>query len=54
MFRKLSVVCGLLFLLIGTGFVADSAYSTVSAQTDEIKAVTNILTREAQAVEKGD
>jgi ketosteroid isomerase-like protein len=48
------VVCGLLFLLIGTGFVADSAYSTVSAQTDEVKAVTNVLTREAQAVEKGD
>lgn len=35
-------------------FIASSFYSNVSAQTDEIKAVTNVLTLEAQAVEKGD
>ena len=29
-------------------------YGNVSAQTDEVKAVTNVLTREAAAVEKGD
>ena len=29
-------------------------YGYVSAQTDEMKAVTNVLTREAAAVEKGD
>ncbi len=29
-------------------------YQSVSAQTDEVKAVTDVLTREAQAVEKGD
>ncbi len=29
-------------------------YGYVSAQTDEVKAVTNVLTREAAAVEKGD
>ncbi len=29
-------------------------YGNVSAQTDEVKAVTDVLTREAQAVEKGD
>ena len=29
-------------------------YASVSAQTDEVKAVTDVLTREAAAVEKGD
>ncbi len=29
-------------------------YGNVSAQTNEVKAVTDVLTREAQAVEKGD
>ncbi len=35
-------------------FIASSFNSNVSAQPDEVKAVTNVLTLEAQAVEKGD
>lgn len=31
-----------------------SFYASVSAQTDDVKAVTDVLTREAAAVEKGD
>ena len=54
MWRKVSLICGLLLLMIGAGVVADSVYTTVSAQSDEVKAVTDVLTREARAVEKGD
>lgn len=38
------------------GLIAGSSiwFSTASAQTDEVKAVTDVLTREAQAIEKGD
>ncbi len=43
-----------LAVVIGSGVVAFSFNESVSAQTDEIKAVTDVLTREAAAVEKGD
>jgi len=43
-----------LAVVIGSGVVALSFNESVSAQTDEIKAVTGVLTREAAAVEKGD
>lgn len=38
------------------GLIAGSSiwFSTASAQTDELKAVTDVLTREAAAIEKGD
>lgn len=35
-------------------FAGFNFYAGVSAQTDEVKAVTDVLTREAAAVEKGD
>lgn len=35
-------------------FAGFNFYAGVSAQTDEVKAVRNVLTREAEAVEKGD
>ena len=47
----LSVV---LVLAVIAAFVGFNFYGSVSAQTDEVKAVTDVLTREAQAVEKGD
>lgn len=50
--KKLSAavsVFAVAMVIAGFNFYAD-----VSAQTDEVKAVTNVLTREAQAVEKGD
>ena len=40
--------------VIGAGVVASSLNESVSGQTDEVKAVTDVLTREAVAVEKGD
>lgn len=43
-----------LAVVIGAGVVAFSFNESVSAQTDEVKAVTDVLTREAVAVEKGD
>lgn len=43
-----------LAVVSGAGVVAFSFNEGVSAQTDEVKAVTDVLTREAAAVEKGD
>ena len=47
---KLSIT----LVLAMAAIVGFNFYSGVSAQTDEVKSVTDILTREAQAVEKGD
>jgi len=41
-------------VVAGAGVIAFSLDDFVSAQTDEVKAVTDVLTREAVAVEKGD
>ena len=41
-------------ILAVAAVVGFNFYGSVSAQTDEVKAVTNVLTREAAAVEKGD
>jgi uncharacterized protein (TIGR02246 family) len=49
--KKMILVLGL-FLLIGASAV--SAYFTVAAQSAEEKAVRDVLTQEAAAVEKGD
>ncbi len=49
---KLSVAATFLaavLMIIGFNF-----YTDVSAQTDDVKAVTDVLKREAQAIEKGD
>ena len=43
-----------LAVVIGAGVVAFSLNEGISAQTDEVKAVTDVLTREAVAVKKGD
>jgi len=43
-----------LAVVIGAGAIAFSLNETVSAQTDEVKAVTDVMTREALAVEQGD
>ena len=52
---KMLLFLGLVFLFLASGFVAVSFDSSVSAQAaGEVKAVTDVLTREAQAVEKGD
>ena len=48
-FSIFAVVC-----LFAAATIAFNYYEVVSAQTNEIKAVTDVLTREAQAVEKGD
>jgi len=45
---------GALAVVIGSGAVAISLNESVSAQTDEVKAVTDVMTREALAVEQGD
>lgn len=45
---------GMLALLIGVGLASLSFYGNASAQATEIKAVTDMLTQEAAAVEKGD
>lgn len=52
--KKATLIFGLMFLFLAAGFVAVSFNSPVSGQIDEVKAVTDVLTREAQAVEKGD
>ena len=52
--KKTIPVFGLIVLFLATGFIAVSFNSPVSGQTDEVKAVTSVLTREAAAVEKGD
>ena len=41
-------------VVVGAGVIAFSLDDNVSAQTDEVKAATDVLTREAVAVEKGD
>ena len=43
-----------LVLAVVAAVIGFNFYGNVSAQTDEVKAVTDVLTREAQAVEKGD
>ena len=48
---KLSVA---LVLAVVAAVVGFNFYANVSAQTNEVKAVTDVLTREAAAVEKGD
>ncbi len=50
-FRAFSVSALVLAIAAIVGF---NFYASVSAQTDEVKAVTDVLTREAAAVEKGD
>ncbi len=43
------------FFTLGAAFILGFYFiSPVSAQTDEVKAVTDVLIREAKAVEKGD
>lgn len=42
------------FVVTVAGVFGLNFYANVSAQTDDVKAVTDVLTREAQAVEKGD
>ena len=42
------------FVLAVAAVVSFNFYGNVSAQTDEVKVVTSVLTREAAAVEKGD
>ena len=44
----------LLFTAVLSAVVMAFGFSAMSGQTDEVKAVTDVLTREAQAVEKGD
>ena len=51
-FRR--IVRATLVFTIVAGVVGFGLYEGVYAQTDELKAVTDVLTREAQAVEKGD
>ncbi len=48
-FSVVALVLAAVAAIIGFNF-----YGNVSAQTDELKAVTDVLTREAAAVEKGD
>ncbi|HMT09917.1 MAG TPA: nuclear transport factor 2 family protein [Pyrinomonadaceae bacterium] len=48
------LLMGALAVVIGSGAVAISLNESVSAQTDEVKAVTDVMTREALAVEQGD
>ena len=49
--RAFSISALVLAIAAVVGF---NFYTSVSAQTDEVKAVTDVLTREAAAVEKGD
>lgn len=49
---KISVV--VLALAVVAAVLGFNFYEGVSAQSNEVKAVTDVLTREAQAVEKGD
>ncbi len=43
-----------LVLAVVAAVIGFNFYTNVSAQTDDVKAVTDVLTREAAAVEKGD
>ncbi len=45
------LLMGALAVVIGSGAVAISLNESVSAQTDEVKAVTDVMTREALAVD---
>lgn len=47
------LIAALAFMVVA-GVADVGFYKSVSAQTDEIKAVTDVLTQEAAAVEKGD
>lgn len=49
-----TVATGALIVTIFIAIAGLSFYQSVSAQTDEVKAVTDLLTLEAVAVEKGD
>jgi len=49
---KFSIV--VLAFAVAATIVGFNFYGDVSAQTNEVKAVTDVLTKEAQAVEKGD
>lgn len=51
-FRRLLTFALALVTVVGVAGV--SFYNSVSAQTDEVRAVTDVLTQEAAAVEKGD
>lgn len=42
------------FLAIAAAIAGFNFYAGVSAQSNEVKAVTDVLTKEAQAIEKGD
>ena len=44
----------LIFATVGVAVLGMNLFSNVFAQSNEIKAVTEVLTQEAQAVEKGD
>lgn len=48
------IMVAVLVLAVFAAVVGFNFYANVSAQTDEAKAVTGVLTREAAAVEKGD
>ena len=52
--RKTILVLGFMVLLLAAGFLAVSLDPSASAQTNDEKAVTDVMTREAAAVEKGD
>ena len=49
---KISIVA--LAFVIAATIIGFNFYEVVSAQSSEVKAVTDVLTKEAQAVEKGD
>ena len=48
------IIFASMFFALGVLILGLNFYSNVSAQTAEVKSVTDVLTREAQAVEKGD
>lgn len=50
--RKISIVA--FAFAVAATIIGFNFYNGVSAQSNEVKAVTDVLTREAQAVEKGD
>jgi ketosteroid isomerase-like protein len=54
MHKKAILVFGLVFAVVCAGVVAALINRTAAAQTSEEKAVTDVLMREAAAVEKGD
>lgn len=50
---KISIIA-LAMMATAAAVIGFNFYGHVSAQTDEVKAVTDVLNKEAQAVEKGD